>query len=828
MPGLIVPIAIAMLAGVLSSGLRREAHALVAMACLASAAVCVLALTLRARAIAAGAALVLAFAGGCLLGLHAHDRALRRPIRQALAPTLATAREGELVWVEGRLREDAARSAEAVVIVVDVRHVRVAGDWIPTRGDVRLGLYGTVPDTAVRAWRRGRCVRAPATVREPSGFRNPGGGDASLDLARRGIDLVGSIKSAVLVEACGNGTWIQERAGMIRDRVRDAIARHVGAHHPLSAAIVLAIIVGDRAAIGDEIEERLRQAGTYHVIAISGGNIAILTGLLLWFTAWSRAPPRIAPALALAALAAYATVVVRGASVDRAMLVAFVHLSARMADLRAHPLALLATAAVALLAWDPLLAFDVGFGLTFGATAGLIVFTPAIVTWWEAWAGAAVVAPRTRAALGACVALFAATLAAELAVVPITASAFGRITFAGLALNFLAVPLMAVIQAMGLATVLLAELVPPLARLSGWLAHVAVQALVGSARLAEWWPWLQRVTPPPSPVLLGLHAIAAAVACAPVLGRRARAVAWAGLAVSVIVMAGGWWSSRDAGFPPTVPEAGAGTLRVTMLDVGQGDCVVVQFPRGRTMVIDAGGLAASPRFDVGRRVVSPALHALGITSLDWLVITHGDPDHVGGAAALVADWRPREVWEGVAVRRHAPTLALRGRVELQGGIWRRVRAGDRLWVDEVEVIVWHPPEPEWERQRVRNDDSVVVELRYADVSIVLPGDIGAAVEEQLAADGWPSRLRALKAAHHGSAGSSAAAWLRALAPAAVIYSAGRGNPFGHPAPAAVARAAATGAAPFRTDEDGAVQIVTDGYRMAIRTMSGRRWLRVAR
>jgi competence protein ComEC len=146
----------------------------------------------------------------------------------------------------------------------------------------------------------------------------------------------------------------------------------------------------------------------------------------------------------------------------------------------------------------------------------------------------------------------------------------------------------------------------------------------------------------------------------------------------------------------------------------------------------------------------------------------------------------------------------------------------------VEVRVWHPPPPDWERQRVRNDDSVVLELRYGDVSVVLPGDIGAAVEQRLVASPPPPRLRVLKAAHHGSASSSSREWLRALAPSAVIYSAGRGNPFGHPAKAVVERAVRAGADVFRTDVDGAVHVATDGHHLAIETMSGRRWVRRAR
>jgi competence protein ComEC len=420
-------------------------------------------------------------------------------------------------------------------------------------------------------------------------------------------------------------------------------------------------------------------------------------------------------------------------------------------------------------------------------------------------------------------------VAAELVVVPISATAFGRVTFAGVLLNFVAVPLMAVVQLAGLATVGLGQVAPPLAGVSGWIAHQAVQGIVQSASLADWWPWLQRLTPPPAMGLLVLHAVGLVVACSGLASVRARAFAVACAGCTTAAIAGGWWPAQAAGFGGrTVADVRQpSALRVTMLDVGQGDCIVVQFPSSRVMVVDTGGLAASPSFDIGRRVVSPALHALGAREITWLVLTHGDPDHVGGAAALMSDWRPREVWEGVPVARQGGLQALRTLADRHGIAWRRVRDGDALSVGGVDVLVRHPPLPDWERQRVRNDDSVVLELRYGATSVVLPGDIGASVERQLAALPWAPRLRVLKAAHHGSAGSSEPRWLMALAPKAVLFSAGRGNPFGHPSRVALARAGAVGADAFRTDEDGAVRVVTDGHRLVIETMSGKRWVRTA-
>ena len=154
-------------------------------------------------------------------------------------------------------------------------------------------------------------------------------------------------------------------------------------------------------------------------------------------------------------------------------------------------------------------------------------------------------------------------------------------------------------------------------------------------------------------------------------------------------------------------------------------------------------------------------------------------------------------------------------------VWRTVRPGDVERAGPVEIRVLHPPAPDWERQRVRNDDSVVLEVRYRDVSILLPGDIGREVEEALIPGLALGPLVVLKAAHHGSATSSSEAFIEATRPAAVIFSAGKNNRFGHPAKAVVERFERTEVEMFNTAHDGAVFIETDGREVEVRGWTGK-------
>jgi competence protein ComEC len=276
------------------------------------------------------------------------------------------------------------------------------------------------------------------------------------------------------------------------------------------------------------------------------------------------------------------------------------------------------------------------------------------------------------------------------------------------------------------------------------------------------------------------------------------------------------------GDPRTIAASrGDGLLHVTFIDVGQGDAIFVRFPGGSPLLVDAGGLAFASSFDIGDRVVAPVIRDAGFARLDVVALSHGDPDHIGGAASIVREFRPAEVWEGIPVPRSEPLTALRMQAQELGARWANVYAGDRTVIDEVEVIARHPKAADWERQKVRNDDSIVLELRWREVSVLLTGDIGRDVERTLTSGMPPARLRVMKMPHHGSLTSSTVEFVRAMHPTVAVVSAGRGNHFGHPVPEVLDRYREAGAEIFRTDRDGAVTVNTDGRSLDVQTFVGR-------
>jgi competence protein ComEC len=256
-----------------------------------------------------------------------------------------------------------------------------------------------------------------------------------------------------------------------------------------------------------------------------------------------------------------------------------------------------------------------------------------------------------------------------------------------------------------------------------------------------------------------------------------RAAAGAGLLLALAVIIGAWPLARPAD----------GRLRVTVLDVGQGDAIVVETPEGPAMLIDAGP-GGPLRLDTGERVVAPFLWNRGVLSLALAMTTHDDQDHAGGMPAvrrrftITEEWTTGPAWDrrwvgGVSVRRLGPSL---GAPALRG-----------------------------------NDEALVLRIDHGLVSFLFASDMTAAAERELLSTGHPLRVTVLKVAHHGSRHASTAEFLAAVRPAFAVISVGWRNGYGHPAPETLARLQAIGARVYRTDRDGAVIFESDGRSLTV-------------
>jgi competence protein ComEC len=254
---------------------------------------------------------------------------------------------------------------------------------------------------------------------------------------------------------------------------------------------------------------------------------------------------------------------------------------------------------------------------------------------------------------------------------------------------------------------------------------------------------------------------------------------------------------------------------VTFLDVGQGDSILVEFPGRKKMLVDGGG-TPDGSFNIGEQVVSPFLWQKGIKKIDYLVLTHAHPDHLGGLVGVAANFRVGEFWETFSPQSNNAYDKLKDGLS-PSAIQRRVFDGYSCRESGVTIEALHPRSAEPFSRQVSNEDSLVLRLTSGSVSFLLAADIGIKAEAEIIGKERNSRSQVLKSPHHGSRSSSSAAFLEQVRPQVVVITTGRGNPYGVPHSEVLERYHALGSRVLRTDEAGAVEITVSGGNLQMRT-----------
>ncbi|MGH7367047.1 MAG: DNA internalization-related competence protein ComEC/Rec2 [Candidatus Rokuibacteriota bacterium] len=674
--------------------------------------------------------------------------------------------------IEGTLAEEPVRwTPDRTRLLLDVDTVRAGPDRRPAAGRVQLTVYGELALALGETQR----VLVDARLHRPVGFRNPGGFDYPAHLRRDGILLVGHARADQVIALTPDAPpW---RVAVKRRAVGVITARLP----PTSAALLAGLLLGERSALPPRSHEAFRRAGVYHILAVSGFNVALLAGAVFGGLAMCGVPRRGAAGAAAVALVGFALVVGSQPSVLRATVMGLLLLSALLLERESQLPNALALAVLALLLWRPGDLWEPGFQLSFAATAGIIHLTPAITgaltgRGWPPWLAAAA----------------GVSLGAQAAVTPLMLTHFNQLSLIGAVANLVVVPLAAVATTLGMLALLVEQGAGALGALlfeALWLVLVALRAVVAIAAALP-----AAMVHLPAPVPAAVVAWYGALLLAPgaAAARRTRVVVGV---LAVVVAALSIWPWLR----PTETM-----LRVTFLDVGQGDAALIELPEGPRLLVD-GGPGGARRFDVGERVLAPFLWNRPVARLDAVALSHWDVDHSGGLAAVLSRFHVGEFWESgrpPAKARETMAALIRSRVP------RRVlAAGQRLRLGRALITVLGPgPEP----AKAANDHSLVLRLDWRGVSLLLAGDLGPRGEALLLERGAPVQVLALKVAHHGSRFSSTTPFLQRARPRLAVVSVGTRNPFRHPSAEALGRLERAGARVYRTDRDGAVVLETDG------------------
>jgi competence protein ComEC len=576
-------------------------------------------------------------------------------------------------------------------------------------------------------------------------------------------------------------------------RLRTSLAQASRSLYGARSPLVDALVVGRRSGIDPDLQQRFADAGLVHLLSISGFHVGLITAWIFLLGRLLRLSRPRAYMVAALASAGYVAFLGWPAPATRAAALAMVVALCRTRQRHVHADSMLAATCLMVLLLDPWAVLDLGGWLSAGALWGASRFSR--------WTDRALGTSFGWRTLGS-------SVGATLATAPITAAALGTVALAGLALNFIAIPL----AALAVPGVLASFLLFPL-----WID--AAGAFAAGAGLA-------------------LHLLELAAAAGAAIpgghtstepGRVVAAIPWAGVLGVALWVTGvrntlreavrrsGWvctaalWVGLSRAVV-TRSAASGGNLALHFLDVGQGDAAVLRTPSGYWVVVDAG--PAGDRSDAGRRVVAPFLARNGARSLALIVVSHAHADHLGGVPALLARFRAGLVLEPGALVPDVRYTGFLDELQNRGVSWHAGRVGEKFTIDGVAFTVLHPA-PGWSGWGEDvNEDSLVLRVEYGAFQALFAGDAGFPAEGEMA--GRVAEVDLLKVGHHGSRGSTGEGWLDALRPKAAVISVGR-NDYGHPAPPTLVRLALHGVDVRRTDLEGTIRVTTDGTRMTLRS-----------
>ena len=630
---------------------------------------------------------------------------------------------------------------------------------------------------------------------EPFPFqRNPGEFDYGKYLALNDIQGVVEVKGLDNVRVGGemDGNFFQAWTYSVQQNLYRIIDRLHSSRH---AGFLKGIIFGYRADISSEVKQSFMDTGTIHILAVSGSNVAFVAAIFFSILGFFRLPRKAVSGVAILGLVAYMLITGSSASVVRATIMAIVLLCGTLFERKADIYNSISVAALVLLFWNTNTLFDVGFQLSFAAVISIVYFYPRLESLIKK------IPKRFEEVKGVdgVLKLFAVSLAAQLGTVPFTAYYFGRVSIISLVANIPVVPISGLNTFIGAAEIMFYPISPWLAKLYAAANDFLVWFLLGFVKQAASVPFAYFEAWHFSVVfVIGYYIL--------VIGifnlNLPRVRAWL---IIIVLTLSNYVLYLNIWFL-THPKC-----TVTMIDIGQGDAILIEFPNDKRILIDAGPL--SQKFDAGEHTVVPFLKRKGISKLDYLLITHPHIDHFGGAGSVLKLLHVDTIMMASFTTSNHQVKDVLEIAEARHIGEKIVRTGSQVYIDSnARVYVLHP-DSNHVAEKNPNNSSVVLKIVYGNSSIMLVGD-AEVVTEQRMMPRYGAFLSSdiLKAGHHGSITSSSEGFLKIVNPRIALISVGNHNKFRHPSPFTIWRLKVNSIDIKRTDKLGAIVFESDGTK----------------
>lgn len=721
----------------------------------------------------------------------------------------------EVVIVRGQIdapiqhRPDPKNEVDSTILMINTETVVVSGVEKTVVGRLRLKVSGFRPQVAY-----GDRIEVDTRLRSLTGFRNPGGFDYKRYLERQGFRVRAGITQIEKIRVLSSGgNPLLRKIFFWRENIRKMMVKSLS---PEASAVLMAMIIGEAGYLTPPIRDAFMASGMAHILSISGSHISLVafvvfsvcnrillyipSRLFLRMTRFLQ-PKQVAAAMTVPAILFYVILAGGQVATIRAGVMVLIFLGSVSLIRRHNGLNALALATLAVTLFDPLSLFDISFQLSYGAALAMILATQRVGQRrgsTEPESGR-----RSKWVEQIKIAGFL-TASAGVSSTPLVAYYFNHFSWVGYISNIILTPLVGMFLVplgliSGVITIAAQPDTFPLTRLHNWAIGFLMEAVRWMAGL----PGAELHLPSPPIYLLILSYLAMAWVVLTRGGSRRRVMIVIGSVIVILL-----WLVMGYG------SKGGSEMRITFLDVGQGDSTLIEFPNGRTMLIDGGGRYGS--FDVGRLAVAPYLWDHWVRRVDYVVLSHGQADHIGGLPFILQGFGIGEVWMNGADG-GTPFLEDVVRIGQEKDISMKIvnLKMKPLNVGDAKIGVLHPG-PKLDHLRP-NDRSVVVFIEYGRHRFLLTGDIEETAENEVLGQWDNLQSLALKVPHHGSRSSLLPQFLLAVCPNNAIISTGSNNPYGHPSPEAVMAFKLLGTRLFRTDRDGAVLFISDGNQLTIKT-----------